>query len=312
MSLPEFEACKEHFIRFLAAEKGLSVNYQLSVRQTLDILGTHLSLCGIDCADVKEVHVTEFLRKRRKEGLSASSLRIEMVHLRIFFRFAAVRGYMPEDPMVRLETPRAGRSLPETLDAETVGTLIDSVNPRASVLDARDRAILELLYGSGLRVSELISLTLAQIDWDDSFLRVEGKGGKTRLVPMGESARESLRTYLASARVQLAGKKRSSRVFLSRRGSGLTRERIRQIVCERARNAGISDHICTHMLRHSFATHLLENGADLRVIQDMLGHASLSTTQIYTHVEQKRLVSLHHRFHPRSRKENRQEGNEAQ
>lgn len=311
MSLPEFEACKELFIRFLAAEKGLSVNYQLSVRQTLDILGDYLASCGLDCPVVKESHIAEFLRKRRKEGLAASSLRIEMVHLRIFFRFAVARGYVSEDPAVRLETPRAGRALPETLDAETVGALIDSVDSRASALDARDRAILELLYGSGLRVSELISLELSQIDWDDSFLRVEGKGGKTRLVPMGASARESLQYYLAHARSELAGKKRLPQVFLSRRGSGLTRERIRQIVCERARNVGIADHICTHMLRHSFATHLLENGADLRVIQDMLGHASLSTTQIYTHVEQKRLVSLHHRFHPRGRKSDIQEGNEA-
>ncbi len=310
MSLPEFETCKERFIRFLAAEKGLSVNYQLSVRQTLDVLGEYLANSGIDCAAVKESHVADFLRQRRKEGLSASSLRIEMVHLRIFFRFAAARGYMSEDPVMRLDLPRAGRSLPETLDAETVGTLIDSVDSRASVLDARDRAILELLYGSGLRVSELISLTLSQIGWDDGFLRVEGKGGKTRFVPMGKSARESLQYYLARARSELVGKKRSPHVFLSRRGSGLTRERIRQIVCERAHNVGISDHICTHMLRHSFATHLLENGADLRVIQDMLGHASLSTTQIYTHVEQKRLISLHHRFHPRSRKINTQEESE--
>lgn len=302
MSSAGFEDCSDRFIRFLAAEKGLSVNYQLSVRQTLGHLLRFLKETRLAFADVRERDLAEFVRARRKSGLAASSLRVEMVHLKIFFRFAAARGFLESDSAALLEAPRTGWPLPEVLDAETVGRLVDSVNPDGSPFDSRDRAILELLYGSGLRVSELISLSPAQIDWDDGFLRVEGKGGKTRLVPMGAFERESLRHYLVQTRPKLAGKRRSPRVFLSRLGAGLTRERIRQIVRARAAAAGIGERVYTHMLRHSFATHLLENGADLRVIQEMLGHADLSTTQVYTSIEQKRLVQLHHRFHPRSRR----------
>lgn len=297
--VPEFDELTERFIRFLAAEKGLSANYQLSVRQSLEELGAFLSSRGIAAEEVEERHLTLFLRERMRRGLASSSLRVEMVHWKIFFRFAAARGFLPSDPAALLEAPRTGTMLPETLDAETVAGLLESVDAAEMPFGCRDRAILELLYGSGLRVSELVSLRPEHVDWTDNFLRVTGKGGKGRFVPLGAASRESLRAYLAHARPLLLGKKRSAFVFLSRRGMGLTRERIRQILVERAEKAGLHERVFPHLLRHSFATHLLENGADLRVIQELLGHADLTTTQIYTHVEQKRLVQMHRRFHPR-------------
>ncbi len=299
MSSFGFEELTERFIRFLAAEKGLSVNYQLSVRQSLECLGAFLKSEDLPPDSVEERHLTLFLRERMRRGIAASSLRVEMVHLKIFFRFAAARGYVTRDPAALLDAPRTGDALPDTLDERTVARLLESVDPAETPYGSRDRAILELLYGSGLRVSELVSLRLEQIDWNDRFLRVTGKGGKTRLVPLGSAACESLRAYVARARPLLLGKKRSASVFLSRRGSGLTRERVRQILIERAEAAGVRERVFPHLLRHSFATHLLENGADLRVIQELLGHADLTTTQIYTHVEQKRLVQMHRRFHPR-------------
>ena len=299
MMAPEFGELTERFIRFLAAERGLSTNYQLSVRQSLDELGAFLSSQKVTAGEVEEKHLTLFLRERLQSGLASSSLRVAMVHWKIFFRFAAARHFLSSDPAALLETPRPGDLLPETLDAETVAGLLESVDAAELPFGCRDRAILELLYGSGLRVSELVSLKSEQIDWTDNFLRITGKGGKGRFVPLGEASRASLRAYLARARPLLLGKKRSAFVFLSRRGTGLTRERIRQILVERAEKAGLRERVFPHLLRHSFATHLLENGADLRVIQELLGHADLTTTQIYTHVEQKRLVQMHRRFHPR-------------
>lgn len=303
MSTPptgDWGAWAERFLRYLAAEKGLSVNYQLSVRQSLESFGNFLQESRIAAASIDEGTLSLYLRERMRHGLAASSLRIETVHLKIFFRFAAARGLLPADPAALLEAPRTGDPLPETLNADTVARLLDAVDPGDIPFGCRDRAILELLYGSGLRVSELVELRPEQIDWSEGFLRVTGKGGKTRFVPMGGASIESLRAYMARARGKLLGRaKPSPFVFLSRRGTRLTRERIRQILCERAARAGVREHVFPHLLRHSFATHLLENGADLRVIQDLLGHADLTTTQIYTHVEQKRLVQMHRRFHPR-------------
>ena len=207
------------------------------------------------------------------------------MHLRIFFRWLAGMGMLEKDPSAFLEMPRQGLSLPHVLDQQTVSTLLESVDVQDIPLGCRDRALLEMIYACGMRVSEVISCKLESLDMDDAFVRVLGKGEKTRLVPVGRSALEALRTYLE--------------IFLTVRGRPLTRERVRQILRERARAAGIEQHVFPHILRHSFATHLLENGADLRIIQEMLGHADISTTQIYTHLEQQRLNAIHHRFHPR-------------
>lgn len=294
-----------NFLLYLAAERGLSVNYRLSVQRTLERFADWCAEHDYSPEDVDEPLLAEYHRWLRGEcRLAASSCRISLVHLRQFFRYLAREKVLPSNPAALLECGRAGRPLPETLGAEAVNTLLQSIDPSDLPYGARDRAMLEMLYGSGLRVSELVNLRADQVDWEENFLRITGKGNKTRYVPLGGVAAKALRSYLAHARSRLLRNgRRADVLFLSNRGERLTRDRVRQIIKERARAAGLPENVYPHIMRHSFATHLLENGADLRVIQDMLGHASLSTTQIYTHVDQKRLVSLHQSFHPRGRKQ---------
>lgn len=296
----------DRFLLYLAAERGLSVNYRLSVQRTLERFADWCAEHGHEPAAVDEPLLAAYHRWLRGEcALAASSCRVAMVHLRQFFRFLAREKEIPINPAALLECGKAGNRLPETLRADEVNTLLQSINPTDLPYGARDRAILEMIYGSGLRVSELVNLRADQVDWEENFLRITGKGNKTRYVPLGGVAARALRSYLEHARPKLLrnGRRAGNTLFLSNRGEKLTRDRILQIIKERARAAGLPENVYPHILRHSFATHLLENGADLRVIQDMLGHASLSTTQVYTHVDQKRLVSLHQTFHPRGRKQ---------
>ena len=303
MSSP-FPSLVERFLLYLAAERGLSANYRISVQQTLERFADWCGERGCVPGMVTEELLAGYHRWLRAEcGLAASSCRVSMVHLRQFFRFLAREKVLPENPAALLECGRPGQPLPETLQADAVNELLQSIDPAELPLGARDRALLEMRYGSGLRVSELVNLRPEHVDWEEGFLRVTGKGSKTRYVPLGGVAAKALRSYLEHARPKLLRNgRRADVLFLSIRGERLTRDRIRQIIKERARAAGLSENVYPHILRHSFATHLLENGADLRVIQDMLGHASLSTTQVYTHVDSKRLVSLHQAFHPRGKK----------
>jgi integrase/recombinase XerD len=292
------EAASDSFIRYLATERGLSEAYQLSVRQTLDALAGWLKRKNKPFRDVGTDELAAFLSDRKKEGLNAASLRITTVHLKVFFRWLAMKGKLEMDPAEPLLAPRPDQTLPETLHANEVGKLLDSIDP-AIRLGRRDRAILELFYSSGLRLSELCKLRLEMIDFDEGFVRITGKGNKTRVVRVGTKAREAITDYLTNERPDLVSKKTSSHVFLTVRGTLLSPDRVRQIVKERAKLAGIDQNVYPHLLRHSFATHLLEGGADLRVIQELLGHADISTTQIYTHVDRQRLKSIHKRFHPR-------------
>lgn len=289
----------DSFLLYLATERGLSSAYQLSVRQTLDKFPPWAETkCLSQWRDVGTDELAAFLKHLRKSGLDASSLRIAQVHLKVFFRFLVKRNLLEIDPAEPLLAPKAAAKLPETLNAETVAKLLTAINTEKP-LGKRDLAILELFYASGLRLSEICNSRLENLDLDDHFLRVTGKGNKTRLVPVGGRALDALQKYLTSERPELVSKKTSSHIFLSVRGGPLSPDRVRQIVKERAKNCGIDQNIYPHLLRHSFATHLLENGADLRVIQELLGHADISTTQIYTHVDQKRLKAVHKQFHPR-------------
>ncbi|MEN8693833.1 MAG: site-specific tyrosine recombinase/integron integrase [Akkermansiaceae bacterium] len=289
----------DSFLLYLATERGLSSAYQLSVRQTLDKFPPWAETkCLSQWRDVGTDELAAFLTHLRKSGLDASSLRIAQVHLKVFFRFLVKRNLLEIDPAEPLLAPKAAAKLPETLNAETVAKLLTAINTEKP-LGKRDLAILELFYASGLRLSEICNSRLENLDLDDHFLRVTGKGNKTRLVPVGGRALDALQKYLTSERPELVSKKTSSHIFLSVRGGPLSPDRVRQIVKERAKNCGIDQNIYPHLLRHSFATHLLENGADLRVIQELLGHADISTTQIYTHVDQKRLKAVHKQFHPR-------------
>ncbi len=293
----------ERFLLHLAAERGRSPAYRESVRQSLTRFHHWSSGRGLTLGSITLSQLSDYILHLRRAGLAASSCRVAAVHLRIFFRHLHRSGALSANPAALLESGRAGRPLPETITADETARLLESIDPGDAPYGTRDRALLEMLYGSGLRVSELIALTGSQIDWDERFLRVRGKGGKVRYVPMGDIAARHLRHYLATARPQLQRDgKREDALFLSNRGGRLTRERVRQIIRQRAEEAGLPAHLYPHLFRHSFATHLLENGADLRVIQDMLGHADLSTTQIYTHVGQKRLVEMVRGLHPRGRK----------
>ncbi len=292
------EAETDGFIRFLAIERGLAESYQLSVRQTLDELSRWMAREKKDLAEIGTDELSAFLAARKAGGLAASSLRITTVHLKIFFRWLAAGERLVMDPAEPLIAPRGERSLPETLHSAEVGRLLDSIDP-TQPLGRRDKAILELFYSSGLRLSELCKLRLEMLDEADGFIRITGKGGKTRVVRVGKAALAAIASYLAGERKGLVGKRTSSHVFLSVRGGPLSPDRVRQIVKERAAMAGIDSNIYPHLLRHSFATHLLEGGADLRVIQELLGHSDISTTQVYTHVDGARLKTLHKKFHPR-------------
>ena len=289
----------DSFILYLATERGLSTAYQLSVRQTLDKLLEWAAKNGHrEWRDLGTDELSAFLGDLRKTELDASSLRIAVVHLKIFFRFLQKRHGIEIDPAEPLLSPKTSAKLPETLTQQTVENLLGSIDSEKK-LGKRDLALLELFYASGLRLSEICGARLEYFDQEDHFLRITGKGNKTRLVPVGGRALKALDNYLTGERSNLITKKTSSHIFLSVRGGPLSPDRVRQIVKERAQQAGIEQNIYPHLLRHCFATHLLENGADLRVIQELLGHADIATTQIYTHVDQKRLKAVHKNFHPR-------------
>jgi integrase/recombinase XerD len=243
--------------------------------------------------------ISDYLAHKKRLGLSAASIKLIVVALKIFFRWLRARQRIAEDPAEVLALPRIERFLPETMNELQIERLLEGVSaeaPRA----LRDRAMLELLYASGLRVSELVNARLENLDLDSRIIRVVGKGNKMRLVPIGTKACTALHLYLERERPQLVRRRTGNEIFLSSRGSKLTTVRVWQIVKDCARTAGIESNVYPHLLRHSFATHLLSNGADLRIIQEMLGHADISTTQIYTHVDQQRLKAVHRKFHPRA------------
>ena len=289
------------FIRFLATERGLSDNYQLSTRRSLTkFAGWCSSTRQIASArGVTQPVVSDYLSACKQRGLSASSIKLIVVALKIFFRFLREKGVVKRNPTETFNLPRIERYLPETLNELEVESLIESIDTKRP-LGLRDRAIVELLYASGLRISELAAARLESMNFDEGILRVTGKGNKMRLVPVGRKACAALGVYISNERPALVKRRSGSEIFLSSRGSKLTTARIWQIVKARARGSGLEANVYPHLLRHSFATHLLSNGADLRIIQEMLGHADISTTQVYTHVDQQRLKATHRKFHPRA------------
>ena len=291
----------DSFIRFLAVERGLSENYQLSTQRSL----TEFAQWCAKNRKIDHPHnvslalISEYLAEKKRAGLAASSIKLIVVALKIFFRYLTSKGAVKRDPTEALSLPRIERYLPETLNEMQVEQLIDCIDTKVP-LGLRDRAMIELLYASGLRISELANARLENFSVEDRILRVTGKGNKTRLVPVGRKACEALASYLSMERPKLVKRRSGSEIFLSERGTKLTTARIWQIVKKHAKHSGLEANIYPHLLRHSFATHLLSNGADLRIIQEMLGHADISTTQVYTHVDQQRLKAVHRQFHPRA------------
>ncbi len=293
-----FERLIDSFVLYIATERGLSSSYQMSVRQTLENLSVWLEDKGLTAEDVGTEELAAYIGTRKKDGLVASSLRILIVHLKVFWRFISGKDYVTVDAAEPLLAPKPDAKLPDSVHESSVINLLESID-HMKFLGKRDRAILELFYASGLRLSEVCGARLENLDTDEGFIRVTGKGNKTRIVPVGKQALSAVEHYVKLERPQLVKPKTSSQIFLSVRGGQLSSERVRAIVKERSKAAGIESTMYPHLFRHSFATHLLQNGADLRVIQEMLGHADISTTQIYTHVDQKQLKKVHQSFHPR-------------
>lgn len=289
------------FIRFLAVERGLSENYQLSTQRSLTEFAKWCSAKEkiTQPRGVTLPMMSEYLADRKRAGLSASSIKLVVVALKIFFRFLTAKGIIERDPTEALALPRIERCLPETLNELQVEQFLEKIDTKA-LHGLRDRAMMELLYASGLRISELANARLEDFNFEQRIVRATGKGNKTRLVPVGRKACEALAAYVSAERPKLVKPRTSSEIFLSERGTKLTTARIWQIVKKHAQCAGLEKNVYPHLLRHSFATHLLSNGADLRIIQEMLGHADISTTQVYTHVDQQRLKAVHRQFHPRA------------
>lgn len=287
------------FLNFLVVEKGLSNN-------TLDAYGRDLagyleflSRSGVACPDhIGPSLVVAFLAVLKERGLSPRSRARKLVSLRMFHRFLLTEGLAATNPAALVEAPKSLNKLPQTLSPSEVERLLGAPGG-ATCYDLRDRAMLEILYATGLRVSELVGLTLQDLQLDAGYLTTMGKRSKQRVVPLGDTARDAVLDYLQHGRYEFCGEGGCGFLFLNRSGNGLTRQGFWKMMKRRALEAGILKNITPHTLRHSFATHLLDNGADLRAVQAMLGHADISTTQIYTHVSRERLKNIHQQHHPR-------------
>jgi integrase/recombinase XerD len=287
------------FLTMIAVEKGLAENTVEAYSRDLVQLSVFLASRGVvSWTDAQTLDFRSYLSSLRGRGLSPRSITRHVVTLRRFYRFLETEGVITENPVPALQRNASARKLPQTLSADDVRKLLAQPDPLES-LGARDQAMLELLYATGLRVSELISLRVHQVNFQGDFLTVKGKGSKVRAVPFGKWARQKLLAYMNDVRTRMLKGKSSAFMFINRSGQPLTRQGFWKLIRRYALAAGVEKRVTPHTLRHSFATHLLEGGADLRSVQAMLGHADISTTQIYTHVNGARLKEVHRRFHPR-------------
>lgn len=292
-------ALVEQFLDYLALEKGLSDNTLAAYRLDLDRFTGYLQRRGLrGFGQVTRAHILDFLLDDREHGLAPASVARRLVAIRMLFRHLQQEGLLDLNVTDAMDSPKLWQTLPETLSPEEVERLLARPD-LGKPLGIRDRAWLELLYASGLRVSELVTLTLDRVEREAAYVRCIGKGDKERIVPYGRTAGAFLRDYLEDVRPQLVGASPVREVFVTRGGQPLSRKTVWALVRRYARQAGIDRPISPHTLRHSFATHLLANQAPLRVIQEMLGHADIATTQKYTHIDHTRLKDLHQRFHPR-------------
>lgn len=289
----------EEYIDYLVVEKGLAKNSIEAYRRDLTKFETFLNENQANFAGANRSDILSYLVSIRKSGISSRSSARNIVAIRMFYRFLVQEDYIKKVPTENLELPRSISRLPETLSLHEVEKLLESpdINKPTGV---RNRAMFELLYATGLRVSELVSITVISLNLEAGFVIVMGKGSKERIVPMGEVAMDRIKTYLESSRVKILKGRDSKYLFITSRGGMMTRQAFWKIIKKSAMIAGIYKNIKPHTLRHSFATHLLEGGADLRSVQTMLGHADISTTQIYTHVNSARLKKIYQQYHPRA------------
>lgn len=286
----------ETFLNALWLEYGLSDNTIAAYGSDLNQFDRWLKQGGV--LAVSEVDISRFLLYRQQQGHSNRSSARMLSSLRRFYAYCLREKLIASDPTQLIDAPHIGRILPDSLSEDDVEQLLQAPET-LHALGFRDRTMLEVLYASGLRVSELVGMTFQQVNFRQGCIRISGKGDKERLVPLGEEAVSWLEQYLSGARQDILGNRQSDYLFVTTRGDGMTRQAFWHIIKRYAKQAGISKHLSPHTLRHAFATHLLNHGADLRVVQLLLGHADLSTTQIYTHIAQQRLKTLHSQFHPR-------------
>ena len=280
------------------AERGLSRNTLRGYRYDLTQLAAHQERAGRTLADAGREDLLHFLAMLLQEGRSPRTLSRYLSSFRQFYRWLLREGRVSTDPTALIESPKLGRGLPRALSEQQVTDLLEAPDTKTA-LGLRDRTMLELMYATGLRVSELVGLELASVNINQGVVRITGKGNKERLVPLGEEAMDWLDTYLRKARPELMGGRDCPLMFVTARRNGMSRQAFWYAIRRHASAAGIDQPVSPHMLRHSFATHLLNHGADLRVVQLLLGHSDLSTTQIYTHIAREGLKRLHSRHHPR-------------
>ena len=287
------------YLQHIQVERGLSPNTVMAYKRDLAKFEKFCQRLKLSLGRVDRRSVADFLGELYSAGLDSRSVARTLSALRNFFRFAMQEGYRTGDPAEQIESPRIWSRLPKYLSEEEVDRLLAQPDTRTPI-GLRDKAMLELLYATGLRASELVGLRLGDVQMESGFVRCLGKGSKERLVPVGRSALAAITTYLAEARGELSRRLATSHLFLSRRGRGLTRQQFWHRLKIYTRAAGIRKPLSPHVLRHSFATHMLDHGADLRSLQVLLGHSDISTTQIYTHVAQERLREVHRQHHPRA------------
>jgi integrase/recombinase XerD len=297
-NLSQAEHALRVFLEFLSVEKGLSSNTLLSYSQDLKKFFLFLQKGKKPWLKAGEEDLIKFIHLQSRTGLSARSMARLISSLKSFYKFLVREAAVKRNPAANLSSPKSWRSLPKFLTVEEVEILLNQPDER-NVRGIRDKAMLELIYAAGLRVTELLTLKPEDLNLDDRFLLCMGKGGKQRIIPIGESASKAVRNYLGKARPKLL-KKPCEFLFLTSRGKAFTRQGFWKLLRAYARKAGLEPKISPHILRHSFATHLLERGADLRSVQLMLGHSQITTTQIYTHVSRQRIRHLYDKYHPRA------------
>jgi len=289
----------ESFLNYLSVERGLAKNTIISYREDLGAYSGFLKSSGVDTfSKVNRAAVTDFMFFRKDKGLAPNSIARSLAAIRMFHRFLVRERVLKNDPTSLVDSPKLWQKIPETLSVNEAEALISQPNLRDGQ-GIRDRAILETMYATGMRVSEVVELKIDNVNKEVGFLRCIGKGNKERIIPLGKKAIVSIERYIAGSRRELLKKKESEFLFLNRFGKKISRQSLWKIIKHYSRMAGIKKPMKPHILRHSFATHLLERGADLRSVQEMLGHSNISTTQIYTHINKDRLKSIHRMYHPR-------------
>ena len=293
------EAQVRTFLNYLRVEKGLSDNTIQAYRRDMAKFAAFAGERKVGVTELRREHVVDFLGTLYRRHLDSRSVARHLVTIRHFFRFLLLEGAIESDPAANIESPKFRQSLPEFLSVDEVDRLLRQPD-KNDVVGIRDRAMIELMYSTGLRVSELCGLRVSDLQMEPGCLRCIGKGNKERLVPVGKRALEAVQTYLRDARQALARGVASPYLFLNQKGHKLNRIAFWKILGEYGRKAGLRKSLTPHMLRHSFATHLLDRGADLRSVQMMLGHSDISTTQIYTHVVEERLKQVYNAHHPRA------------